>query len=164
MTTLYRTRYTEADIDVQATELDDQGEPNVITYNNDGSPRPLLEWTDSYHLGWRLHCGSPNNPDVFEIGDRVDQGLAVQSALHYLNSEAQRQKVRENSLRRAAARQGLRLVKSRRRDPRAFDYGTYMVVDVETNVVMLGEPLFASSYGSADLDDVEIYLSKRGAF
>ncbi len=35
------------------------------------------------------------------------------------------EKVRENRLRRMAERQGLKLHKSRRRDPRAIDYGTY---------------------------------------
>ena len=39
------------------------------------------------------------------------------------------EKVRENRLRRAAARQGLRLEKSRRRDERALDYGRYWLVD-----------------------------------
>jgi hypothetical protein len=38
------------------------------------------------------------------------------------------EKVRENRLRRAANRQGWLLVKSRRRDPRAFDYGLYVLV------------------------------------
>jgi hypothetical protein len=38
-------------------------------------------------------------------------------------------KVRENRVRRMAARQGLRLVKSRTRDPRALDYGSYMLLD-----------------------------------
>jgi hypothetical protein len=38
------------------------------------------------------------------------------------------EKVRENRLRRMAERQGLRLVKSRRRDPRAIDYGTYRLM------------------------------------
>jgi len=37
----------------------------------------------------------------------------------------------ENSLRRAAKRQGGRLEKSRRRDPRAYDYGTYQLIDDE---------------------------------
>lgn len=36
-------------------------------------------------------------------------------------------KVRENRLRRMAERQGLRLVKSRRRDPLAVDFGRYRV-------------------------------------
>ena len=39
------------------------------------------------------------------------------------------EKVRENRLRRMASRQGLQLLKSRRRDPRALDYGTYWLVD-----------------------------------
>ena len=38
-------------------------------------------------------------------------------------------KVRENRVRRAAHRQGLILVKSRSRDPRAIGYGTYVLVD-----------------------------------
>lgn len=64
--------------------------------------------------------------------------------------------MRENRLRRAAERQGLRLVKSRRRDPRAFDYGKYMLVDVQTSGVVYG--LVAGHIG-ADLDDIEAYLS-----
>jgi hypothetical protein len=39
------------------------------------------------------------------------------------------EKIRENRLRRMAERQGLRLEKSRRRDPRAVDYGTYWLID-----------------------------------
>jgi hypothetical protein len=35
----------------------------------------------------------------------------------------------------AAARQGLRMEKSRVRDPRAIGYGTYMLVDERTNTV-----------------------------
>jgi len=42
---------------------------------------------------------------------------------------ARQYQVYENSLRRAARRQGLRLVRSRRRDPRALDYGLYVLVD-----------------------------------
>jgi hypothetical protein len=37
------------------------------------------------------------------------------------------EKVRENRARRALDRQGYQLVKSRRRDPRAIDYGEYRV-------------------------------------
>lgn len=44
-------------------------------------------------------------------------------------------KVVENRARRIAQRQGLRLVKSRRRDPQAIDYGTYMLVDDRNRVV-----------------------------
>ncbi|GAA1544427.1 hypothetical protein [Nocardioides humi] len=38
------------------------------------------------------------------------------------------EKVRENRLRRMADRQGLRLNKSPRRDPRALDFGTFTIV------------------------------------
>lgn len=41
-------------------------------------------------------------------------------------------KVRENRLRRAAGRQGLLLVKSRRRDPKAIGYGRYILIEDTT--------------------------------
>ncbi len=65
-------------------------------------------------------------------------------------------KVRENRLRRMAIRQGLRLLKSRRRDERAVDYGGYMLVD-DRNFVVEGASSFAFS---ASLDDVEAYLTR----
>lgn len=66
------------------------------------------------------------------------------------------EKVQENRLRRAAERQGLRLRKSRRRDPRALDFGTYMLVDYATNSVTAAG--HESGYGLT-LDDVERELS-----
>jgi hypothetical protein len=66
-------------------------------------------------------------------------------------------KVRENQLRRVAERQGLKLVKSRRRDPRAIGYGGYMIVDARTNAAVWGE---IDSARSLDLDAVESYLLK----
>jgi hypothetical protein len=66
-------------------------------------------------------------------------------------TEEQNDKVRENRARRAAERQGLLLKKSRRRDPRAIDYGTYMLVDASTNTIVAGERMY--------LDDVEKYLA-----
>ncbi len=59
-----------------------------------------------------------------------------------------REKVIENKLRRMAERQGLKLRKSRRRDERALDYGTYWLVDLQTNSVEVG-----GTYG-ASLDEV----------
>jgi hypothetical protein len=59
-------------------------------------------------------------------------------------------KVHENRLRRMAARQELQLVKSRRRDPRAPDYSTYMITNFRGQVVA-GERM--------SLDDVEEYLT-----
>lgn len=69
--------------------------------------------------------------------------------------EQRREKVRENRMRRVAARRGLHLEKSRGRDPGALGYGGYMIVDVAGNYVVAG----ASPYGFAlDLDGVEKYL------
>lgn len=64
-------------------------------------------------------------------------------------------KVRENRLRRMASRQGLRLVKSRRRDQRALGYGGYMIVDAD-NVVVAGE---IDSPQALDLNAVERWLT-----
>jgi hypothetical protein len=44
------------------------------------------------------------------------------------------EKVRQNRLRRMAERQGLELRKSRRRDPRAKDYGRWYIVDVDREI------------------------------
>jgi len=68
-------------------------------------------------------------------------------------------KVRENRARRAAARQGLALQKSRRRDPRALGYDSYRFVDIATNSVGYGGGGGDGAAGySLDLDDVEKYL------
>ena len=45
----------------------------------------------------------------------------------------QNEKVRENLLRRMAKRQGYEFHKSRRRDPRATDYGAYRLVPAKGN-------------------------------
>ena len=63
---------------------------------------------------------------------------------------------REKRLRRAAARQGLRLSKSARRDPYANDYGKYRVENPRLNgVIVAGGSPFAYSL---DLDAVEEVL------
>lgn len=69
-------------------------------------------------------------------------------------------KVLENRLRRMAQRQGFRLVKSRRRDPRAIDFGCYMLADMNG-----GRPYGCAPYGAEtgmprlSLDEVEKYLT-----
>lgn len=63
----------------------------------------------------------------------------------------------ENRLRRIADRRGLLLVKSRRRDPRAPDYGGFMLLDMPT-----GSPVYgANEIGlpSATLNEIEECLS-----
>lgn len=71
-------------------------------------------------------------------------------------------KTRENRLRRMASRQGLKLVKNPRRDTRAFDFGTYMLVkadDPEEMVVDFGWTYTASPETTSWLDDIEVYLT-----
>jgi hypothetical protein len=68
------------------------------------------------------------------------------------------EKVRENQLRRRAERQGYQLVKSRRRDPYAVDYGTYMLVDPATNAVVAYG--LQSGFGLS-LDAIEAELDSR---
>jgi hypothetical protein len=65
----------------------------------------------------------------------------------------QAEKVRENRLRRAAERQGLLLKKSRRRDPRAYDYGVYWIVNARLNTL-------ESPESGMSLDDVEAFLDR----
>jgi hypothetical protein len=58
-------------------------------------------------------------------------------------------KVRENRARRAVARQGHRLVKIRRRDPRAIDYGRFLIV-----------PPRGSGRGPLTLEQVEAWVER----
>ncbi len=66
------------------------------------------------------------------------------------------EKIRENRLRRMAERQGLKLEKCRRRDPRAIGYGTYHLVDKDNNLVAWG---LQDGYGM-DLDAIEKALNE----
>jgi hypothetical protein len=66
------------------------------------------------------------------------------------------QKIRENRLRRMAERQGLRLEKSRRRDKRAYDYGTYQLIDPYTNALVASGN--QHGYGLS-LDEIEQALT-----
>jgi hypothetical protein len=66
----------------------------------------------------------------------------------------QSEKVRENRLRAMAKRQGLELSKSRRRDPRAVDYGGWMIVEPDTKAIVAG----ASQRMS--LEGVEAFLER----
>jgi hypothetical protein len=68
-------------------------------------------------------------------------------------------KVRENRLRRMAERQGLRLEKSRRRDPNAWDYGTWQLTDARTNAIVAQNFAIGQGYGLS-LDDIEERLTQ----
>lgn len=69
-----------------------------------------------------------------------------------------KEKIRENRLRRMAERQGLKLHKIKRQDPRAIDYGTFYLVDLR-----LDSLVFPQSYGEtgigATVDEIEQYLT-----
>ena len=60
-------------------------------------------------------------------------------------------KIRENRLRRMAARQGLVLTRSRRRDRRALDYGLYWLTNAAGKQV--------TAPGGASIDQIESYLT-----
>ncbi len=64
-------------------------------------------------------------------------------------------KVKENRLRLTAERRGLKLKRSRRRDPKAVDFGGYMLVDIRTDAVVLGGGVFSFQ---ASLEEVETYF------
>ena len=63
----------------------------------------------------------------------------------------------ESRVRQMAERRGMRLHRSRRRDPTALDYGRCMLRDTNTRVIVAG----TTSTGRArwTLDDVEAYLT-----
>jgi hypothetical protein len=67
---------------------------------------------------------------------------------------------REVRLRRAAQRQGLRLHKSRTRDPQAIGYGLFHISDLD-NAAVAGTG--CSGY-SMSVDDVEVYLAGADDF
>lgn len=72
------------------------------------------------------------------------------------------EKVRENRLRRMADRQGLRLTRSRSRDPQAIDFGLYALIDIETSGTI--NPVIAGRWiCSWTLDEVEGYLKSPEA-
>ena len=60
-------------------------------------------------------------------------------------------KVRVNRLRRIASRQGLRLEKSRQRDPMALDYGKYSLLNGRLGYIHV-------FIGQGDRDQIEDWL------
>lgn len=70
-----------------------------------------------------------------------------------------KEKTRENRLRRKLERMGYRLHKSRRRDPDAWDYGLYAIVDVNTNAVM--HQTIADTAFSLNLDEVAAWIEEQ---
>lgn len=67
-------------------------------------------------------------------------------------------KVMENRLRRKADRMGFRLVKSRRRDPDALDYGCYALIDHEFGGCAFGQG--PTGLPGASLEEIEAFLKQ----
>ena len=68
-----------------------------------------------------------------------------------------KERVRERRIRRMAERQGYKLSRSARRDPRALDYGKYSLIDLRTRTRLFADEL--SNYG-ATLDQIEAFLTR----
>ncbi|HZL05055.1 MAG TPA: hypothetical protein VFE45_06515 [Coriobacteriia bacterium] len=64
------------------------------------------------------------------------------------------EQVRENRARRAAERRGLRLHKSRRRDPNAVGYGRFWLTDQRTNTVVAGD----DRWNALGIDEIERHV------
>jgi hypothetical protein len=69
---------------------------------------------------------------------------------------SQDEKVRENRLRRMADRQGLKLTRSRRRDPLALDYGLYWLTEISSNTMLTPEQ-------GVSIDEIEDRLTRPPA-
>ena len=82
---------------------------------------------------------------------RMTSGMSIPTGADIDAMTPEQFKVFENRLRRAAGRQGLRLVKSRRRDPRSQEYQRYWMVSARLGVV------YGSQYG-VYVEDIAAYL------
>jgi len=75
-------------------------------------------------------------------------------------TKKQREKVRENLLRRMADRQGYKLLKSRARDPRDLTFGGYQLINLQTGGCDFGWGNANRGY-AAPLDDIETWLTSE---
>lgn len=96
---------------------------------------------------------------------RAKQSVGVQTMTYSISSRTianmeQATKQRENRLRGMATRYGLRLEKSKSRDPSAIDYGLYALIRPETGGAV-NAAIAQRWVCSWNLDTVEQYLSQR---
>jgi hypothetical protein len=68
------------------------------------------------------------------------------------------EKVRENRIRRKLHRLGYCLVKSKRKDPDAFDYGMYLITNENNHLVWGG---LHTGKPDLTLDDVEEWIKEE---
>jgi len=80
-----------------------------------------------------------------------------------VDAERRALRTREARLRRAAQRQRAELVKSRRRDPHAWDFGLYWLIDPAAGEVIgaAGSPGMVGDYPGLSLDEVEEWLTRE---
>ena len=69
-------------------------------------------------------------------------------------------KTRENRLRHMAARQRMTLHRSRRRDPRAWDYGRYWLLQHDGTVIGAEAGRLVGDWPGLTLDEVEDWLTR----
>ena len=100
--------------------------------------------------------GGQNGGQPWDDHSAITSGLTSSITTGIVSSMTDTDKVRENRLRRAAQRQSLMLTKSRRRDPRATDFGKYKLIDKSSG---WGPQSFIGGY-EMSLDDVEAALNE----
>jgi hypothetical protein len=114
----------------------------------------------------RIACGMLSGITIDTNGTAMATKQAIkkwQEATAKATAKAKAaQKVRENRLRRMAARQGLALSKSRRRDPRALDFETYWLTGPPVGMPDYDDVLHLGGVYGASLDDVETHLLGTG--
>lgn len=88
------------------------------------------------------------NNRCIDLQHRFEHHHAMTSTI-----EAASEKIHENRVRRMAGRQELMLVKSRRRDVNAVDYGGYWIVDQSPNGILR----YGGEWG-VTLDEAEAWL------
>ena len=96
-----------------------------------------------------LNAASPENVMMTSSPSAVSVDYGEKATL-------ESDKIRENRLRRVAKRRGLRLLKSRLKDPKAVGFGGFMLIDVGTNVAVLGEQPYKFS---CSLETIESFLN-----
>ena len=131
------------------------GVAGVVVYRSSKEPIPR---------GHRFFVGQENRScrttdslahnDALSLTSSITSGITTSMD----TKSDQEHKVRENRLRRAADRQGLRLVKSRSRDTNAMDFGLYALIDHQTGGAV-NEAIAQRWVCSWDLDEVEAYLA-----
>jgi hypothetical protein len=82
-----------------------------------------------------------------------EQLQALEHTVSEIEQEISAFKVRENKARRALSRRGLALVKSKRRDTNAADFGLYRIENPSTNMVIEGAAPNAFSMTLADVEE-----------